>query len=515
MKDKKEYKSLYRKWRPEKFEDVVGQEKAIRILRNSVIKDNTGHAYLFAGPRGTGKTSVARIMAKAINCEDLSEGEPCNSCNSCRKIESERSLDVIEIDGASNRGIGEIRDLREEVNYMPAEANYKVYIIDEVHMLTNEAFNALLKTLEEPPERVMFIFATTEPQKIPETIISRCQVFEFKEIPQSLIQERIAEVAKEEGLEITDRALQLIAKKGRGSMRDALVVLEQMFSYKDDQNITEEDLNDVLGVAGEEIVENYLKGILKHEKRKTMDLIKEISAHGKDYELFLEDIIDRLKDEIVKNNGEASLDIPQDKLITISRKTLDLLNEIRFAPNKRLSLEIGTLELHELISEEETDKNIEYKEKDEKEANERSETSNKKQIKKEKTKTDNKNKIPDKRSSEQSGKWVKVLEDISDRRISIAAFLQEGDMKKLDEEILLEFHPDFSFHKESLEREENFSFLREMIDKHYGEECSISIKYNSEIKKEDQSEPDLVEEKTEMVLEKFKGRVIERSGNLF
>ncbi len=503
--NKKEYKSLYRRWRPEKFEHVVGQEKAIRILKNSVIRDNIANAYLFAGPRGTGKTSVARIMAKAINCENRSGGEPCNDCSSCRKIETEQALDVIEIDGASNRGINEIRELREEVNYMPAEAKYKVYIIDEVHMLTNEAFNALLKTLEEPPERVLFVFATTEPQKIPETIVSRCQVFEFRELPPELIQNRVEKVAAEEGVEIKRRALRLIAKKGRGSMRDALVVLEQMISYKTDDEITEEDLTEVLGVTEEETIEEYLRGISEAKPKKALDTISDISAKGKDFELFLEDLLDKLREGIVKGPSESNLDLPKDKLISFARKTLDLLNEIRYSTNKRLSLEIGTLEALDSINEGEVAEeraDVDRKEKTEKETEEE---------KPQKEETGGAKKT----GGDPSGTWGEVVEEVSEQRISIGAFLQEGNMKEKDEEIVLEFHPDFSFHKESLERRENFQFLQKVIDRHYGENYELKLKYNSEIEKmEKNEEPDLVEEKTEMVKNKFDGRVIERSKDL-
>ncbi|MFQ6117534.1 MAG: DNA polymerase III subunit gamma/tau [Candidatus Bipolaricaulia bacterium] len=249
--------ALYRRWRPQRFGEVVDQEYTVKTLQNAVAQGRLHHAYLFAGPRGTGKTSVARILAKAINCEAPQDGEPCNECPTCRRIGRGISLDVIEIDGASNRGIDQIRQLREEVNFVPAETKYKVYIIDEVHMLTNEAFNALLKTLEEPPRRVIFIFATTEPHKLPPTVASRCQAFEFKLIPPELIERKLREICAAEGTAASSQALEAIARRARGSLRDAEVLIEQLASYKGAGEIGEEDLLQVLGLPSEELMADF------------------------------------------------------------------------------------------------------------------------------------------------------------------------------------------------------------------------------------------------------------------
>ena len=237
------YISLYRKWRPQTFEEVIGQEYVTRTLSNSLRKGNLAHAYLFAGPRGTGKTSTARILAKALNCEEGPTPNPCNHCRSCREITDGTSVDVIEIDAASNNRVDDIRDLRERVIFSPAAARMKVYVLDEAHMITSQAFNALLKTLEEPPPHVVFVLATTEPHKMPPTILSRCQRYDFRSVPVSMLSDHLARVAEAEGIETNEKALRLIARRARGSARDALVILEQVMSYGD-------GVVDEAGVAG-------------------------------------------------------------------------------------------------------------------------------------------------------------------------------------------------------------------------------------------------------------------------
>ena len=243
------YQALYRKFRPQEFEDVKGQEHIVTTLKNQIKADRIGHAYLFCGTRGTGKPTVAKIFAKAVNCEHPVDGSPCGECPSCRAITEGSSMNVIEIDAASNNGVDNIRQIREEVTYRPTEGRYKVYIIDEVHMLSIGAFNALLKTLEEPPSYVIFILATTEVHKIPITILSRCQRYDFKRIARTTIVDRLRELMDEEQVEVEDKALRYIAKKGDGSMRDALRLLDQCIAFYFGEKLTYEQVLDVLGAV--------------------------------------------------------------------------------------------------------------------------------------------------------------------------------------------------------------------------------------------------------------------------
>ncbi len=241
------YLVIARKWRPKQFEEVVGQEHITLTLQNAIKKDRVASAYLFSGPRGVGKTTTARILAKALNCEKGPTPQPCDSCTPCQEIAEGHSIDVLEIDGASNRGIDEVRSLRESTRYTPSNLRYKIYIIDEVHMLTTEAFNALLKTLEEPPPHVVFIFATTEANKVPATILSRCQRFDFRRIPQEKIVEQLKKICDQETIQIDDQALYLIARKSEGCMRDSQSLLDQVLSFSD-HTVSKDDVISLLGI---------------------------------------------------------------------------------------------------------------------------------------------------------------------------------------------------------------------------------------------------------------------------
>ncbi len=354
------YIALYRKYRPQVFEDVVEQETVVRILQEALKQKKIAHAYLFAGPKGTGKTSIARIFAKGLNCENGPTPHPCMKCEQCLSITNGTNLDVIEIDAASNRGIDEIRDLKEKVKYAPVSARYKVYIIDEAHMLTMQAFNALLKTLEEPPENVVFILATTEPEKIPATILSRCERFYFKRISLKGLFRKIKEVSEKEGFEIEDAAAMLIARFSTGSLRNALSLLDQASTMFD--KITEENVRSLLGMPQEEILYELLKSIVDKNTSRALSIIRNTEESGKDSKIFVNEFLSYLQDLInlkilgfdaVKEEiGEGTANLLKEqakyvsvkKLIDISWKFADVLNSMRFFPDPFFAVELTALQ---------------------------------------------------------------------------------------------------------------------------------------------------------------------------
>lgn len=283
------YVALYRKWRPRTFDEMVGQEAIRQTLKQAILSGKIAHAYLFAGPRGTGKTSTAKIFAKSLNCEQGPTPEPCNCCTNCEKINQNASMDVFEIDAASNRGIDEIRDLRETVKFAPVDGRYKVYIIDEVHMLTTEAFNALLKTLEEPPEHVVFILATTEAHKIPATIHSRCQRYDFRRISIESILGRLRQVCEEQQIQVEEKALRLIAVQAEGGMRDALSLLDQCSSMTESE-VTEEEVRNLLGLIGHEWLERLVTPCIERQGEAALLVLDELLRAGKDLRQILTEL---------------------------------------------------------------------------------------------------------------------------------------------------------------------------------------------------------------------------------
>ncbi|WP_059174290.1 DNA polymerase III subunit gamma/tau [Bacillus sp. FJAT-27445] len=355
------YQALYRVWRPQQFIDVVGQEHITKTLQNALVQEKTTHAYLFSGPRGTGKTTAAKILAKAVNCERAPIAEPCNECSACRGITDGSIQDVIEIDAASNNGVDEIRDIRDKVKYAPSSVKYKVYIIDEVHMLSTGAFNALLKTLEEPPRHVMFILATTEPHKIPLTIVSRCQRFDFKRITANAIVGRMKLIADETGAVYDPAALPIIARAAEGGMRDALSLLDQAISYSQDR-VTVEDALTVTGAVSQGFLYKMADAIHRKDVAQGLDVLNELLFHGKDPSRFIEDFIlffrdmllfkmaptlDESLERVMLDDGFRDL---ADKFSTGQIYDLiDMLNktqqEMRWTTHPRIFLEVAVVKL--------------------------------------------------------------------------------------------------------------------------------------------------------------------------
>lgn len=303
------YQVLAQKYRPQTFDDVIGQEAATRTLKNSVLNGRTANAYIFAGPRGVGKTTVARLLAKALNCEKPEKANPCNKCDSCRGITEGSNIDVLEIDGASNNGVDEVRALRENARFSPSKGKFKIYIIDEVHMLSTGAFNALLKTLEEPPKHVKFIFATTEPHRVIPTIMSRCQRFDFKRISPKMIRDRLLLIVKKEKIAINDDAAFFIARTADGSLRDALVILDQMVSFASGE-INLNDVMELLGTARKDNIFELAGAIINNDAKKAAEMLDEMIASGKDPVVIANALLAHYRDlMIIKTTGSPALDM--------------------------------------------------------------------------------------------------------------------------------------------------------------------------------------------------------------
>lgn len=353
------YTALYRKFRPINFSEMVGQEHITRTLKNQIVSNRVGHAYLFNGGRGTGKTSAAKILARAINCLNPKDGEPCNECEICKGAISGSLTDIVEMDAASNNSVEDIRSIREEVNFLPTKAKYRVYIIDEVHMLSTGAFNALLKTLEEPPEHVKFILATTEPQKLPATILSRCQRFDFKRISNEDIIKRLKIVCNESNIEISEGALNIIATLSEGAMRDALSILERCI--QDGENKIDEDkIKDLVGIPKITFVHDITKAIIEYNIDDALKNVNKVLDDGKDITNLLWEIVKYIKDmlvykacnklelyseEEVKDIQELSKNVSKERLISLVYELSELENNIKWSTQKTIMFQAGIIKL--------------------------------------------------------------------------------------------------------------------------------------------------------------------------
>ena len=499
MKKEEKYKASYlifaRKFRPERFEEIVGQESVTQILQNAISSGRIPQSFLFAGPRGVGKTSTARILAKALNCTKGPTDSPCNQCEICGEITRTNSLDVIEIDGASNRGIEEIRTLRENVKFKPAQSRFKIYVIDEVHMLTGEAFNALLKTLEEPPEHVKFIFATTEPHKVPLTILSRCQRFNFKRIPTDAIVEKLQEIAKAEGLRPETKALFLMARVSDGSLRDAETLLDQL-GVLSEGKIREEDVLLALGLAGQETYLELLEALGKKDAKKILSLVQHLYESGKDWVQFGRGLFELFRNLLLLQMGsgaesfiewgpEAQKDLERFKTL-FSREelllTLSLFQNLQgdlrrsLAPPKLL-LETALLkllhleglhEVKELLEKAETrgsSKNPSLRGGEPSKAEAISEIASPRAAGLAMTGEESSSLPPPSFTLDEVEKiWPQVVEAVKAKEMSTGMFLAEAEpVEVIDGALILGLPEEFQFHKEMLERQEKRRFIEEIF----------------------------------------------------
>ncbi|MDD3268950.1 MAG: DNA polymerase III subunit gamma/tau [Syntrophomonadaceae bacterium] len=470
------YLALYRAWRPQRFIEVVGQEKTVIALRNAVKEGRLSHAYLFSGPRGTGKTSIAKIIAKAVNCINMEQGEPCNHCSSCNDINNGNFMDVIEIDAASNRGIDEIRDLREKVRVLPAQGKHKVYIIDEVHMLTTEAFNALLKTLEEPPESVIFILATTELQKIPATIRSRCQSYNFRRLSTGEIIARLEEVASSDGINLDQDALYIIARRANGGLRDALSTLDQVYSYKGSE-VSKEDVLDVLGLVDDLFLAKLVDAAINRDTGVVIDMLGKALSQGKEAQqlareasLYLRDLLlylvigEQAEWSVVSGESQPWLEkqkakIDKNQILKALKILTDTTDKLRFSEGQKFLLELAFLQISALFEETVVSAAT---------------PASPPVAKKAKTVPEK----PVKASRTEAGDpfWGKLLAGVKEKKIPTHALLVQGKLLgRKDDTIYVGYKKGYKFHKEKMEERENREIVKAILKEITGQECEIQF----------------------------------------
>lgn len=511
------YLVFARKYRPQTFDEIVGQEHIARNLKGAILSGRLAHAYIFSGPRGVGKTSCARILAKALNCKDAPTVKPCGACPACSEISQSRSLDVIEIDGASNRGIEDIRTLRENVKFGSTLGKYKIYIIDEVHQITSDGFNALLKTLEEPPAHVKFIFATTALNKVPLTIRSRCQRFEFRPISTKEIMSKLEEIMEKESLNIDKDALFVIAKAAEGSLRDAESILEQLSSFSEGR-IGLKDVTFVLGAIEEELFVSLVDRIIAKDAAAALEITDDFLNQGKDAALFIARLIEYLRNlmiiNTVKNDRDKFLDIPAHMRDAVTQQAgkfplVEILNSInilittqemlRRIESQRIALEIGIVRLcggfkttHNSSVSAAEPAPLAKKEPDPPVLKENEDAP-------QKTATLN----------DALGIWQAVIDGIAKTRMSLATYLNESVVSNVENNIMTVIFPgELKFHKEALEKKEN----KEFIEKNFSEKLNTKIKLNFMLSDKPAPNPeDMIEPAIKSKIEVFKGKIVGKS----
>ena len=539
------HKALYRVYRPKNFSDVIGQEHIVRTLKNQIENNNVGHAYLFCGTRGTGKTSTAKIFSRAVNCTNLHNDEPCNECENCREILEDKTMDVVEIDAASNNSVDDIRELRENVKYSPAKAKYKVYIIDEVHMLSQGAFNALLKTLEEPPSYVIFILATTEPHKIPATILSRCQRFDFKRVTVKDISSRMRYICEKEGIEADEKALNLIARNSQGALRDALSILDQCISFEGNK-ISYNDVIELLGSVNIEQLFDLAESVIKEDTRKSLQILNDFIIWGKDVRNLVNDLIDHFRnlmvckisndlDEIISLPGET-IDLLKQQAETIDTnnliRILNILSEtqdgMKISSNPRVLMEVTMMKIAQPMFDESKEALIKRIENLEQKIesgnikvnhistnqtvdnfNENNQQNNNTVEKQEDENIEYENlKGDDIKLVEKS--WKKILQKMKeDKNQVIRALLQDVDSFNISEDTLyIIFTDNYSFAKSRLDSPATIQYVEKVIREVLNRSFSVKIalksqlsNLNTQIKKEDKGEQILKNIVSEDILE--------------
>ena len=539
------HKALYRVYRPKNFSDVIGQEHIVRTLKNQIENNNVGHAYLFCGTRGTGKTSTAKIFSRAVNCTNLHNDEPCNECENCREILEDKTMDVVEIDAASNNSVDDIRELRENVKYSPAKAKYKVYIIDEVHMLSQGAFNALLKTLEEPPSYVIFILATTEPHKIPATILSRCQRFDFKRVTVKDISSRMRYICEKEGIEADEKALNLIARNSQGALRDALSILDQCISFEGNK-ISYNDVIELLGSVNIEQLFDLAESIIKEDTRKSLQILNDFIIWGKDVRNLVNDLIDHFRNLMVckiSNDLDEIISLPEETigLLKQQAETIDTNNLIRIlnilseaqdgmkiSSNPRVLMEVTMMKIAQPMFDESKEALIKRIENLEQKIesgnikvnhistnqtvdnfNENNQQNNNTVEKQEDENIEYENlKGDDIKLVEKS--WKKILQKMKeDKNQVIRALLQDVDSFNISEDTLyIIFTDNYSFAKSRLDSPATIQYVEKVIREVLNRSFSVKIalksqlsNLNTQIKKEDKGEQILKNIVSEDILE--------------
>ena len=539
------HKALYRVYRPKNFSDVIGQEHIVRTLKNQIENNNVGHAYLFCGTRGTGKTSTAKIFSRAVNCTNLHNDEPCNECENCREILEDKTMDVVEIDAASNNSVDDIRELRENVKYSPAKAKYKVYIIDEVHMLSQGAFNALLKTLEEPPSYVIFILATTEPHKIPATILSRCQRFDFKRVTVKDISSRMRYICEKEGIEADEKALNLIARNSQGALRDALSILDQCISFEGNK-ISYNDVIELLGSVNIEQLFDLAESIIKEDTRKSLQILNDFIIWGKDVRNLVNDLIDHFRNLMVckiSNDLDEIISLPEETIDLLKQQaeTIDTNNLIRIlnilseaqdgmkiSSNPRVLMEVTMMKIAQPMFDESKEALIKRIENLEQKIesgnikvnhistnqtvdnfNENNQQNNNTVEKQEDENIEYENlKGDDIKLVEKS--WKKILQKMKeDKNQVIRALLQDVDSFNISEDTLyIIFTDNYSFAKSRLDSPVTIQYVEKVIREVLNRRFSVKIalksqlsNLNTQIKKEDKGEQILKNIVSEDILE--------------